>query len=514
MTTTSQAAESLSGVSTFISPITNMSMVAINYAGELSILQGPFSGEVDPSTSIIKVPLKSGAFAFSSDIYSGDIAVGSSYVVSRFNDTIGWDSFGSGGTITVTVTSGPSDTVSLSGSYSFVTDSQYPITVSGQFTTSTFLEPSPDLTATFSNEPAPLTLSPGDSSSGAGFTISNSTSNPATGSIAATFQLVPVNSSTNNGQPVNLPDATVTAPITNDVTVPSPVPVNFTVPAGTPGGDYRLVGTLSETGITDSNTADKTFQSFPLTILGGGLVSNNFLSPSIHGPLPSTTLVAGQKIPPIRQTIVLKDAGTINFKGPVTFSVLLSPDKTGTSGGDTVLTFTRNVNLHPGGSVAFPATFSSIPLADTGTLYLIAEASDIAGNTAFSPSAGTITVAAPFVDLTGVVTHVPAMVSGKHTGVVTLQIINDGNVAAAGNLAIDLQASPDGTLASATADLGTVTRHVSILPGHRLTLQLPETFPATGGTYYVVANLDPNDTFADSNLTNNIFASTTAVKIV
>lgn len=32
----------------------------------------------------------------------------------------------------------------------------------------------------------------------------------------------------------------------------------------------------------------------------------------------------------------------------------------GASGGDTVLTFKRNVNLHPGKSVAFPATISSI----------------------------------------------------------------------------------------------------------------------------------------------------------
>lgn len=122
-------------------------------------------------------------------------------------------------------------------------------------------------------------------------------------------------------------------------------------------------------------------------------------------------------------------------------------------------------------------------------------------------------MAAPFVDLTGVVTHVPATVSGKHNGLVTLQIINDGNITATGNLSIDLQASTDGTLAGATMDLGTVARRVAILPEHRLTLQLLETFPATGGPYYIVANIDPNNTFDDANLTNNIFASSTAVKI-
>src|SRR5579871_6437815 len=83
-----------------------------------------------------------------------------------------------------------------------------------------------DLSAFFSTEP-PAKLAPGDSGSAA-FDVSNAGS-PATGSVTASFQLIPTSGATNSGQSIDLGD-TASATITNDVVAPDPVVVNFTIP--------------------------------------------------------------------------------------------------------------------------------------------------------------------------------------------------------------------------------------------------------------------------------------------
>jgi len=248
---------------------------------------------------------------------------------------------------------------------------------------------------------------------------------------------------------------------------------------------------------------------------GPGLINDSPLAPMISGRLPSTSLVAGGKIAPITQTVRITNTSTGTINESVTVNLLLSNDPSGASGGTSVASVMRKVILKAGAFSNVPVTFHSLPANTTGTLYLLPEVTEPSGATGFSASSGTISAAAPFIDLAGSVFHVPATVKAGRKGVVTLSLVNNGNIVATGNLSIDLQASPNGTLGAAgSIDLGAVTRHVSIQPGRQLVLQFVETFPTTGGPYFIVANLDTANVFNDSNLSNNVFASATAVTLV
>ena len=246
-----------------------------------------------------------------------------------------------------------------------------------------------------------------------------------------------------------------------------------------------------------------------------GPINDSPLQPSISGRLPSSALVAGGRMAPIAQTFRLTNTGSTTVSGPVTANVVLSADPTDASNGVTVASVSRRINLRPNHSEAFPLVIRSLPASLTGSgLYLLAQVTDPSGNTGLGASSGTITSQSPFVDLSGAFARVPTTVKAGRKGTVTLTLTNNGNIAATGNLPIDLQASPDGSLGSAgSVDLGTVTRHVSIQPGKHVTLSLVETFPSTGGPYFVLADVDPNNTFNDSDLSNNVFASQTAVNL-
>ena len=126
-----------------------------------------------------------------------------------------------------------------------------------------------DLSAEFI-DPLPPDASPSDTISTT-FGISDAGPGKATGTISANFQLVPTGNDTNNGLPIDLSD-TAAASITDDITDPAPIPIRFAIPKNTPQGTYTVVGTLSDGGgITDTDTADKTFSSTPIHVLGASL---------------------------------------------------------------------------------------------------------------------------------------------------------------------------------------------------------------------------------------------------
>ena len=113
----------------------------------------------------------------------------------------------------------------------------------------------PDLTASFSNSP-PGTMAAGDQAD-VSFSVNNIGTGSADGSVAATFSLVPIDSTTNGGQ--TIPDVgSASATIASNVTTPSPIAVHLTIPPATPAGTYNLTGTLSDSGLGDTDTADKT----------------------------------------------------------------------------------------------------------------------------------------------------------------------------------------------------------------------------------------------------------------
>lgn len=101
-------------------------------------------------------------------------------------------------------------------------------------------------------------------------------------------------------------------------------------------------------------------------------------------------------------------------------------------------------------------------------------------------------------------------------GNVTLSVTvsNAGTSTAAGPLATDLSlsANADG---SAPDLLGSVTRHINLRAGAHVTLRFTEKLSSTlsPDTYFGVANVDPGNTFAESDTTNNLAVSASAVQV-
>jgi len=248
----------------------------------------------------------------------------------------------------------------------------------------------------------------------------------------------------------------------------------------------------------------------------GGLVDDSPLVPTISGRLPSKPLVAGGKISAFSQTVRVTNTTSSPISGEIMVSLLVSNNSSGNSGGTSIASVMHKVTkLKPGKFVNVSVTVRSLPGGLVGSLYILPVVTDPSGDTAFSASAGTISVAAPFIDLQPLIVHAPASYKAGKALHVTVTLINNGNVAASGPLAIDLQASTDGAIDSTSIDLGTITRpHVVIKPGKKLVVTLIETFPSTGGPYFIVADVDPNDTFDESTVANNVLASVTAVKLV
>jgi hypothetical protein len=156
----------------------------------------------------------------------------------------------------------------------------------------------------------------------------------------------------------------------------------------------------------------------------------------------------------------------------------------------------------------------SLPTGATGNLYIVSEVTDPSGSAALTASANTLSVAAPFIDLQPLLIRAPAAIKAGKKGPVSVTLINKGNVAANGILSIDLQASTDGAINSNSIDLGTVVRSILIEPGKKAVLSLPGiSFPNTRGSYYIVASIDPSNTFNESTLSDKSLSSATTVRL-
>ena len=101
-----------------------------------------------------------------------------------------------------------------------------------------------------------------------------------------------------------------------------------------------------------------------------------------------------------------------------------------------------------------------------GEYDVLVKQTDTAGVVSTVYTGQTVTIAAPQVDLTGSFVKVPASAKAGKKFTVTFVVTNtsSANVAAVGNLPIDIETSPDGNAADAVA-LKPVTAHINLPPG-------------------------------------------------
>lgn len=101
---------------------------------------------------------------------------------------------------------------------------------------------------------------------------------------------------------------------------------------------------------------------------------------------------------------------------------------------------------------------------------------------------------------------------GRLTFAVT--VVDVGTSAAAGSLTanLGLSSSSDGSL---PVSLGSVTRRIKLKAGGKATFRVTEkiTGAVAQGTYFGVAVIDPANTFAESNTTNNSAVSSNSVRV-
>lgn len=247
------------------------------------------------------------------------------------------------------------------------------------------------------------------------------------------------------------------------------------------------------------------------------LESRTFLSVSgtpallvtVPGPIPASA-IAGANVNDHIKVNIAND-GTGPSTGRTTITLYASPDGTFDSTDAQLATVTRSLNIKAGFSKTVAVDVKALPQNLDGSYFVLADV--IAPTqTVMGVSTSSVDVSPVHVDLANAIVSVPSI---GHLGSkisVTLDVTNNGNETAKGILdtLIELSASADGANPFQAANL---TNHISIKAGKsvKLHLRVPVALGSPSGNQFIVAVLDPNDVFNDSNLVNNTAISASPV---
>ncbi|HWE95299.1 MAG TPA: Ig-like domain repeat protein [Tepidisphaeraceae bacterium] len=331
-------------------------------------------------------------------------------------------------------------------------------------------------------------------------TLSSSNIDPTIGdSVLLTAQVAP---------------ATAGAAVTGTVTFFSDALAIGTAPVQSDGSATFSTADLAEGmhAITAGYGGDANYASSQTPT---SLTENVSPTPDIHasatGSLPAL-LIEGTKAH-ITRKVHVSSADASAFSGMLNVAWFLSAGTTIDSnaialpGGSS-----KKMKIRAGKQATLTAKLDSIPASvPAGNYYLLLRVTDPQGGTSVIPSAGTITIEAPTVDLSGRFSLKTTATRAGAKGSETLVVRNTGNAPADGVLHFLLDATTDGTLG---ADAVQRSAHVNIKPGKSVTIHLSRVImPAATGSYFLVAQLDPNGTFHDANVSNNLVVSSEPIVV-
>jgi hypothetical protein len=122
------------------------------------------------------------------------------------------------------------------------------------------------------------------------------------------------------------------------------------------------------------------------------------------------------------------------------------------------------------------------------------------------------------VDLSGSISFVsPAsrQVKPGQSFSVAVEVFNNGDTTAGGKLAINLGISTNADGLSPISE-GTITKEIHIAAGGHTIVKLSKKVPVgfTPAAYYGVADIDPGDTFSETNLANNSAVSAAPLTVL
>jgi hypothetical protein len=154
------------------------------------------------------------------------------------------------------------------------------------------------------------------------------------------------------------------------------------------------------------------------------------------------------------------------------------------------------------------------PTVSNGNYFIVAAVTDPHGTTTSVASNATVDIAAAVIDLAGSIISIPAAGTIGKSLAVTLEVSNEGNSIAAGQLLIAFAASP-GSDGSNPFELTTLSTRINLAPGtsKMLHLKIPLAIGTLAGPAFLVATVDPNNAFADPNQANNVAISATPISL-
>jgi hypothetical protein len=294
-------------------------------------------------------------------------------------------------------------------------------------------------------------------------------------------------------------------------------PANF--PADQPGagsvGDIDGDGKpdLVLTGLSNTGRVIDTL----LNTSGTGNNGTGDLTVQIVSKLP-TAVVGGAKGK--LSAKVANASGASPVTGPVSISLYASSDQS-FSGDDTLLTnVSKKLKLKGGKSKKVNFKFNyptSLPDGNYSLLAVVDSSNSISesnenNNTGVSPTP--VTIAAPFIDLSGAFTSsIPSALTVGAKQTVTLALQNAGNVPAKGPLTVNLVTSADATGSGGTP-VGSISKNINLKAGGKQNLKIKYTIAqGTAGNVFLVGIIDSGGSFTESNKNNNILASATPIAI-
>lgn len=232
------------------------------------------------------------------------------------------------------------------------------------------------------------------------------------------------------------------------------------------------------------------------------------LTPAIAKETLPANVVAGAKINGTVTVVLTDSIAAMSGRAMVAIYASTTPDLTNA----TLIVGPKPeaLKLKPGqgkpATIKVPSLPASLPL---GSYYLVTQVTSPAGISSVAASANTVTVAAPFISLSGSVASLSETAKlGKNASAV-VAVSNGGNVQASGILQVALSARPAGTTGSADVSLTTASAKIRILPGKSGSVHLHFLVPATlpAGSYSLVAQLDPANSFNEAQLPGPIVSS-------
>jgi CARDB len=195
-------------------------------------------------------------------------------------------------------------------------------------------------------------------------------------------------------------------------------------------------------------------------------------------------------------------------------SLSLSTTTAPSSPAITIAGATKQVKLKAGKGIKLKLSAKQISASvPEGIYHVLISVTDPSGATTTVDTGRTILVQAANVDLAGSFTKAPAVVKAGRKGTVQILVTNNGNVEANGRLSVNLYTSHTQSLLGAIEITATPAKPVHIKPGKSVKLSLVFPTGVTGSSYFLVAQIDPNDVFDIATLGNRVFATSAMITV-